>query len=482
MPSRRGSAARRGSIMPHDPLQIALEHHRAGRLVRAEAAYRAILAERPDDADTLHWLGVLMLQAGQLDEAVSLLERAVARRPDDPAFLHNLGQAQLAARRDCDAVDTFTRARAAGVDTADLHFGLGVAQLRGRRVDEAIASFNAALTKDREHAPAYYHLAVAHRARNEPREVRKALNKAIEIDRDYAAAWHALGVLDREAGNVAQAAASFRKAEEVRARARDGGGDGGDAPAKPQSVAALERRLTPDESMRKLHAVLADAVGLAAAPSLAPEQVSQLFDRYADTFDAHLREKLNYRVPELIAAAVARLRPGAAAGTGGLDILDLGCGTGLCGPPLRPLARSLAGVDLSAAMIEKARERGVYDRLDVGDLVDALAAAPHNSFDLLVAADVLNYIGDLAPVMEAATAALRTGGLFVFTVEAAPAGETRFQLRPATHRYAHAETYVRHVAAIYGFETRRMGVVTLRNDAGAPVHGYLVALERPAVH
>jgi predicted TPR repeat methyltransferase len=465
--------------MPHDLLQIALGHHRAGRLTRAEAGYRALLAEDPEHADALHWLGVLLFQAGQLGEAVTRLQQAVARRPDDPAFLHNLAQAYLAARRDDEAIAAFQRSRAAGADAADLHFGLGIAWLRKKRPDEAIAALRTALTKNPNLAPAYYHLAAAYRAARQPNEVRKALLTALELDGNYAAAWQALGVLDREAGNHAQAAASLRKAQELRGGGCGGGVSGMQPPTRSaSSMGELERRLTPDDSMRKLHDVLVDAVGLVAPTSPARAQVAELFDRYAEGFDAHLRDKLGYRVPEMIADKVGQLRP-----QGQLDVLDLGCGTGLCGTPLRPLARTLAGVDLSAAMIEKARARGVYDRLEVAELVEALCAAPHASFDLLVAGDVLNYIGDLAPTMEAATAALRRDGLFIFSVEAlggtsAGAGDGRFQFRAATHRYAHAEPYLRHVAGIYGFDAPSLEAITIRNEANSPVNGYLVTLQR----
>jgi predicted TPR repeat methyltransferase len=453
----------------HDRLQIALEHHRAGRLTQAEAGYRALLAEDPDHADARHWLGVLLFQAGQFDDAVTHLERAVELRPADTAFLHNLAQAYVALGRDDEAINAFEAARAAGADSADLSYALGVAQLRDRRIDDAIASLQAALAKHRDFAPTHYHLAVAYRAKNEPLEVRKALIGALEIDPNFSAAWHALGVLDREAGNDAQAEASFRKAE----RAARGGV--ATAPPRPASVADLERRLTPDESARKLHDVLADATGLIAPASLAREQVAELFDRYADGFDAHLQETLGYRVPEMIGRAVGELRPFAYRS---LDILDLGCGTGLCGPPLRPMAKSLRGVDLSPAMIDKARARGAYDELSVGDLVEALKSSPPDAYDVLVAADVLNYVGDLAPTMEAAAAALRHGGLFVFSIEAAPPGEERFLLRKGIHRYAHAEGYVRHVAGIFGFEVRSFEPITVRTEGGQPVAGYLVALSR----
>src|SRR5205085_2422275 len=116
-------------------------------------------------------------------------------------------------------------------------------------------------------------------------------------------------------------------------------------------------------------------------------------------------------------------------------------------------AATLAGVDLSPAMIEQARARGVYDILRTGDLVALLRAAGPESFDLLTAADVLIYTGDLSPVFEAAARALRPAGLFAFTVEADTTGLAagRYHLQRATLRYTHAEPYLHHLAAIHGF-------------------------------
>jgi predicted TPR repeat methyltransferase len=247
----------------------------------------------------------------------------------------------------------------------------------------------------------------------------------------------------------------------------------------------LEARLTLDPTAARFHQALAALVNVFPPTQVPPQEVADLFDRYADRFDRHLVGELGYRVPELIAdavkAAVAANR-GSSAGDSwdssgpSLDVLDLGCGTGLCGPLLRPLARTLAGVDLSAAMVDKARERGVYDRVDVGDLVAALTRSPA-AWDVLAAADVLLYLGDLAPTFEAAAAALRPGGLLAFTVEAG--GGERYTLNQQTRRYTHSEAYLRKLATIYGFDVQTFATTALRMDRGKPVAGFLVVLRVP---
>ena len=167
--------------------------------------------------------------------------------------------------------------------------------------------------------------------------------------------------------------------------------------------------------------------------------VARLFDDYAQRFDRHLVEELAYRGPALIAAAIDAAAPGRRFARA----LDLGCGTGLAGAPLRARVERLEGVDLSAAMLAKARERGLYDALEAADIVDHLRRFGA-AFDLIVAADALAYFGDLQPVFAAAAAALAPGGLFAFTVETF-AGEG-YRLGE-TMRFAHARAYVEASAA-----------------------------------
>src|SRR5256885_7102352 len=116
-----------------------------------------------------------------------------------------------------------------------------------------------------------------------------------------------------------------------------------------------------------LHSPAAPPTKTPPPPLVPPAAVAGLFDKYAENFDQHLQGKLEYRAPELLVDAIAATKPQKP-----LDILDLGCGTGLCGPLLRPMASTLCGVDLSPAMIEKCKARGVYDRLELCELVQAL--------------------------------------------------------------------------------------------------------------
>jgi predicted TPR repeat methyltransferase len=169
-------------------------------------------------------------------------------------------------------------------------------------------------------------------------------------------------------------------------------------------------------------------------------------------------------------------------GADGLAVLDAGCGTGLCAAALRPRAASLTGVDLSPRMLERARGRAIYDALEEAELTTFLLAHPAQ-FDVIAAADVLVYFGELAELFAAARDALRPHGRFAFTVERyepAPEGSTLpaqagYELQPSG-RYRHAESYLRATAAASGFAVDELQRVELRLEQNVPVGGFLVLL------
>lgn len=210
----------------------------------------------------------------------------------------------------------------------------------------------------------------------------------------------------------------------------------------------------------------------AAGRDLAPAYVRALFDRYADRFDTDLVGRLHYVAPQAIRAALLRL--GLADGAP-LRVLDAGCGTGLAGAELRSLAGSLAGFDLSPRMVEKARARGLYDELWVAELTAGLAARP-GTWDLVVAADVLVYLGDLHPVMAAAAAALAPGGRFAFTGEVTDGDGFRLH---EGRRYAHSLPHLHAALAAAGLTLELLEEHQPRWEKGRPVPGFLGVVAKP---
>lgn len=239
-------------------------------------------------------------------------------------------------------------------------------------------------------------------------------------------------------------------------------------PQKADAAWAHYRALYPDDQAQTSGRLVArlDAV-------LSPDYIRALFDGYADNFDHDLQDKLRYHAPELLQQAVARVWNGAIPPC---DMLDLGCGTGLSGKAFEVYRRNLVGIDLSPRMLGYAEATGLYNELVAADIVPWMNATTQQ-FDLVLAADVLVYMGDLKPLFTAVRRVLKSGGLFAATAEQmAPIDDQDFLLQ-AKRRYAHGEGYLLRLAETCGFRLKALDFITPRYEAGQPVPGVLFVVE-----
>jgi predicted TPR repeat methyltransferase len=220
--------------------------------------------------------------------------------------------------------------------------------------------------------------------------------------------------------------------------------------------------------------MIAAAQAIKSAPRSDAGYVRHLFDQFSADYDTRMIGQLSYAAPQILLDLASMVMPGRKKHA----ILDLGCGTGLAGAAFKPLAGLLDGVDLSPAMIEKARARRIYDHLKVADLETALSA-PNSiglspQYDLILAADTLVYMGDLKTVFQAASARLHSDGYFLFTVEKADGDG--FELGPK-RRWRHSEAYLRRLAQHTGFMVAGLVAATPRHEANRPVEGFAAALK-----
>ncbi|MHC4181652.1 MAG: class I SAM-dependent DNA methyltransferase [Planctomycetota bacterium] len=282
----------------------------------------------------------------------------------------------------------------------------------------------------------------------ERRAAEAAYRELLAREPDDLGALQTLAALLRQNGRLKEAAATLRRVHALEA-ARLG--------------VAVERQAEAVDFLQS-------AEGVGQAPAAAPRAyVAALFDGYAERFDDHLSETLSYRGPQILHDAVAcDLAPNA----NGLTVLDLGCGTGLAGERFRPLARLLHGVDLSFRMVDRAHAKGIYDRLFVGELTAFLSACG-GAYDLIVAADVFCYLGDLQGVLAACRQVLARRGLLAFTVEADPGAGYRLR---ATRRYAHGRGYLEAACREAGLIVLRLEEIVLRRQGDRPVAAYLCVL------
>jgi predicted TPR repeat methyltransferase len=224
-----------------------------------------------------------------------------------------------------------------------------------------------------------------------------------------------------------------------------------------RQVRAPEDRITA----YRLNALEGAAVDRAPA-----DYVAAHFDAFAERFDHQLVEMLGYSGP---ADLIALLLPHRSR----FDrVLDLGCGTGLAVPVLAPLGGVVTGVDLSSGMLARAAARGGYEALVQAEALTFLAEHP-TTFDLVFAADVLIYFGDMTAVFAAAARALRPGGYFVFSTER---GEADWTLL-SSGRFAHGDAYIDRLAAPT-FALKARASTRLRQEGRDRVEGTLHILSR----
>ena len=206
--------------------------------------------------------------------------------------------------------------------------------------------------------------------------------------------------------------------------------------------------------------------------AMTPAYVSALFDQYAERFDDHLTRVLEYRGPEIITSALETACAAHHRRFHFAAAFDLGCGTGLMAKAIAGNIGFIDGVDLSPAMVALAKKTNVYRTVFEGDVVSALEHI-QQPYDLIIAADVFVYIGDLAPLLSAAKLALAKSGLFAFTIQSCDGNS--FKLGDDL-RYHHSATYIGKIAALAGLTITSLEPCITRHDAGKPALGFVVVL------
>ena len=490
-------------------LKEAVALHQSGQLQQAEAMYRQVLQTNPHQFDALHLLGVIAKQRGTPQAALDWFRQAI-RVDNRQAIAHgNLGVVLQELGLTQEALESYERALQLKPDYAMALNNRGNALRSLGRLDDALLSYAAALQIQPHYAEALYNRGIALQSAGRDPQARQDFERALQLKPDDAAAHFALGSVLQSSACFIEALASYGCALQIRPGYAEAWcnrgivqqrlheyeaalasydsalqlrGDYASAHhyranvlcslgRKDEAIAAYQRALECGADAAQVNYALA-SLGVGAAPLAAPAAyVKDLFDQYADHFDRHLLGVLQYEVPQLLAQAVARH-----VGQTPLDSLDAGCGTGLCGPTLRPHSRSLTGVDLSAKMLDKARERQLYDRLVCGEIAEFLSANENAAaFDLIVAADVFVYIGDLTKVFSGVRQALRPDGLFCFSVEADEEGD--YVLR-SSNRYAHSLGYVRRLADQYGLLIEENATRSARQENGEAMAIEVVVMRR----
>ncbi len=382
--------------------------------------------------------GIEHFEAGRFAQARLSFEASLALAPGRASVLLNLGITHFRLGQWHEAIPLLQQAAAADPAQADAWAFLGLTHQALAQWQAAVDFLARALKIAPDDAGLWLTYGRCQLGVGSVELALQAFDRAVAANPDLAEAWSERGSLLRELHRLEDAALCFEK--------------------------ALALGADPD-----LHAYYLASVRGTGAPAAPPRRyVEALFDEYAADFREHLVERLRYQAHESLVRPLIRAARRCRA------VLDLGCGSGLCGPLIRPLADAIDGVDVSRAMLEQARQLGVYRDLIHADLVPFLAETTCSA-DLVLAADVFIYVGELSAVFQSVRRILEPTGCFAFTVELSPEGQD-VRLLPSL-RYAHSESYVRRLAQSHGFKLRDLFKAPLRHDQSQPVMGLYVFLE-----
>ncbi len=428
-------------------LQEGIAAHRSGNLEAALAAYKDVLTENPEHPDGLHFLGLLHFDAGKPENAVILIRKSLEQNPRNAAAYNNLGNILKLSEKS----------------------------------DEALEAYVRAVEIEPRHEDAWKNITIMLEGAENNDDLLPILREVVRLDPDNPNAWHNFGLSLMLAGHRQEAADALERCLEFGAEVWS------DPVWHARVLCALGRQ---ERAVEHLEAIVAADPGnkiaryqLAAVRGddmdQAPEDyVREHFDGFSDSFDDVLKN-LDYRAPELVTREVALL---AAQRTDPFrDVVDLGCGTGLCGPLIRSHCERLTGIDLSPGMLRKAAALNAYDFLVEGELVGFLKSDLPTAFDLAICADTLCYLGNLRPFMEALCSALAPGGILIASVEHLDEPDGPDYRVDPTGRYAHTPAYLRNSAEAAGLEYLEEKTVVLRRELGKDVHGLIFQLRKPEV-
>jgi predicted TPR repeat methyltransferase len=362
----------------------------------------------------------------------------------DPIALHSAGVEAFRAGQLEQAADLIARAIAANGHMPDFHYNLAIVLRAQGKLKQAAASYERAVLLKPDYADAHNNLGNVWKTLGKQDKARACFERALHFKPGNADTHYNLGILCSDSGDHGQAALHFQH--------------------------CLDH--DPDDALGA--GMLLAHLGLAAGPERTPQaHLLSLYDVRSRFWD----RETSYFGHALVAEGLQQH-----AGRAHLDILDIGCGTGLVGILARPLAGKLDGVDLSLAMLEKARDKKIYDRLDQADLVSFMAGH-RDSYDAVLGAATLIHFGNLQAVFQAAALCLRDGGLFVFTLFA---NETDADFAVASNDklaqsgcYTHSAGYVERLAPESGFSVEMLRKAVHEHDQeGNHIPGILVVLRR----
>ncbi|MBC8208832.1 MAG: tetratricopeptide repeat protein [Desulfobulbaceae bacterium] len=359
-------------------------------------------------------------------------------------------------------------------DSSLLHYNTGLAFFERKEYDKALTHYRKAEHLAPEDGDIIYNLALCLKCCGHFEEAVEYYLRHLKFQPDDADALYSLGLCLQEQHALDQAVICYEQALTI----------------NPDHISTLTNlpyiyhrleqydkareiydrllSLRPDHpSAQYMQAVLNNTL-VPAAPS---EYITETFNAYADCFEESLVNTLDYRVPDLLWEHynLLSIRPERQK-----RCIDLGCGTGLAGQLFAPVCDHLTGIDLSEKMLAQAEQKRIYDRL-VHEEINRFFSRDTHDYDLIIAADVLSYIGDLEPVFAATAKAAPPGSIFCWSTETDEKED--YKINP-TGRFSHSMEYIKESAVKHGWRVNRIITTPIRKEGGQALMGSLCFFSR----
>lgn len=451
---------------------MALAYKADGLLAEAKAVLLELIQLDPACAPAYNNLGGIYFAEGQWQEAIAAYQTAIDIQADYIDAYYNLGLAYKKAHKMLESKHAFQAVLQLVPDHPGAQFQLGSLFMQQEDYPHALDCFANIAERHPFHFETQTNLATCYLHTGHLDAAQAHYLKALEITPTDEQILFNLGVINMQRGRIKYAIEYYLRAVKINPELFEVHNNLGVAYLAQKNIAAAllhfkeAFRIRPDDVVQHTINVLMRKQNVATAPL---EYVRSLFDSYANHYDVHLTKSLHYQVPQLLLQAVQATNGDSVKFN---KVLDLGCGTGLCGSVFKPYAHRLVGVDVSSKMLAVAKEKEIYSELVQSDLQPFLAAQSQ-AYDLIVAGDVLVYCGDLDAIFAAAASALRPGGLFAFNTEMSV--DKDYEMTDSG-RFAQSKAYIDKLAAKYQLVCNYYKVATLRTQEGQPVQGHLYVL------
>lgn len=444
-----------------------------GLFAEATQVLQQAISLNPNYAPALNNLGTVFYAQGKLNEAVTAYRSAIEKESQFIDAYYNLGLAFLKLAQFDDAIETYQTLLKLSPEHFAAQFHLACALMKKEKINEALTEFLNIEKKEPHHLETQFNIATCYLKKGALNEAKIHYLKALELTTEDTQLLFNLGVIETQLGNMDSAIQHYQKAVHIQPDFFEAHNNLGTAFLAKQHVAfALHHfqeasRLQPDnKAIQYTIQALSQNQKLLAAPV---DYVKGLFDSYADHYDQHLLTALDYQIP----LHFQRILHKRNLEKKSCDILDLGCGTGLCGIAVKPFAKTLTGVDLSEKMLAIAREKNIYDFLHC-DNITSFLKKKKSAYHLIIAGDVLVYLGDLSDLFQHIHQALQQQGLFLFNTEI---NEHENYKMNQSGRFSHQKKYIETLAKKNDFSVIHYEKAMTRMQNNEPVYGHLYLLK-----